>query len=769
MISGKINIQQKRNSPKKGKVEPSETIEAFNKTDRIEIFMLTSYPPRECGIATYSSDLEKVLIAKFEDCFKIRVCALESNIEFHHYPENIRHSINTDTELDFIKLSRQINTDINCGLVLIQHEFGLFNGNENAFQDFLEFVTKPIIFTFHTVLPNPDLDLRKNVQHMASKSAGIIVMTQNSAKILIDDYGIFPDLITIIPHGTHLVRYESKVALKQKYDLQDRTVLTTFGLLGPGKNIETTLDALPKVISEQPDTIFLIIGKTHPTLVKQKGEDYREFLKYKINKLGLDNHVRFINQFVALPELLEYLQLTDIYLFTSKDPNQAVSGTFSYAMSCGCPIISTPIPHAVEALQNKAGVIFDFENSDQLTAAITYLMQNSHLQERMSLNGLHSTAESAWENAAIAHAELFKKICIKGLDLRYKKPAVSLNHLKKMTSKTGIIQFALINEPDLSSGYTLDDNARALIAVCRHFELTGDPKDLKYIHRYLNFIENCFRPDGKFLNYVDENQCFTSQNDTVNLEDSNGRALWALGYLLSTSSKMPLGNDLSSRNAEYIFLQALETMQNFRSPRALAFMIKGLYYFNIKRTDDNLSRILGLLADRLLEQYHQVATKNWQWFETYLTYGNSVLPEAMLMAYTITGKIAYQSCAKESFDFLLSRIFTGNSIRVVSNLNWMMKGDEVATEFHGGEQPIDVAYTILALKKFHEVFPQAGYDKKMEGAFNWFMGDNALKQTIYNPCTAGCYDGLERHTVNLNQGAESTISYLLARMAFEDE
>lgn len=764
----KPSIKKRRRSIKYSKICEENLPEFEQIVEPSEIVMLTSYPPRECGIATFSSDLEKALSDKFNGSFKLTICPLETDAEFHDYPNKIEYNLNTDASLDYLKISRKINENKNCGLVLIQHEFGLFSGNENAFLDFLRYLDKPIVLTFHTVLPNPNEELKRKVSHMACEADGIIVMTKSSAEILKRDYGVAEHLITVIPHGTHLVAYEDKTILKAKYGLEGKKVLSTFGLLGPGKNIETTLKGLPKIIEEHPETMFLIIGKTHPTLAKQKGEDYREFLKYTIATLNLENNVRFINKFVPLDELLEYLQLTDIYLFTSNDPNQAVSGTFSYALSCGCPIVSTPIPHALEVLKNEAGKLFDFEDSNQLAEAVIDLLSDGNKRTEMSLYGLQSIAESAWENAAIAHAKIFERVCTPNLILSYKKPNIRLNHLFKMTTDTGVIQFCKINQPDIASGYTLDDNARALIAVCRYYELTGEALCTKYIVHYFNFIKRCFRPDGQFLNYVDENQRFSLQNDEVNLEDANGRGMWALGYLISISSQMPKSNDVIFRNAECIFEHGLEVMKSYRSPRAIAFILKGLYYFNLNRTNTQMAENVKLFADQLLEHYGKASSETWEWFEPYLTYGNSVLPHAVLLAHEITQNEKYKICAKTSFDFLLSKIYKGNSIQVISNVDWMLEGQRATSEFRGGEQPIDVAYTILALKKFHEVFPTEGYDEKMEGAFNWFMGDNALNQTIYNPCTGGCYDGLEKHNVNLNQGAESTISYLLARMAFEN-
>ncbi len=754
----KINIRKIRESAKKD-------IKSERRVS--EIIFLTSYPPRECGIATYSKDLERALFEKFGQSFNLKVLPLESSSEQHRYPKGIRYVLNTNNTLDFQKASRRINSDSNIGMVLIQHEFGLFKDNENAFLEFLEFLDKPIAITFHTILPVPTPELKQNVQRMSSLSDVIIVMTQTSAEILTLTYGVSADKINVIPHGTHLVLYENKDSLKEKYGLLGRKVLSTFGLLGPGKSIETTLKALPDIIAEFPEVVFLIIGHTHPTVVKEEGEIYRDFLQLKIHELGITDHVQFVNEFVPLHELLEYLQLTDIYLFTSKDPFQAVSGTFSYALSCGCPVISTPIPHALEVLQNNAGIVFDFEDSNQLGREVVQLLENDEARHRLSLNGLNTSATSAWENAAIAHAKIFEKLG-KGIHLKYSKPPIDLKQIKKMTTEIGIIQFSNINRPDIESGYTLDDNARALISLCQHYQLTGNTSDLKYIKIYFNFIRNCFRHDGKFLNYVDKDCQFTEQNDSENLEDACGRAIWALGYLISIAEQFPEAYHSIEDRARFIFEEAIKEMEEVHSPRSMAFVIKGLYYYNRANDRKCINALVTKFADRLVQMYRHEAKKNWNWFESYLTYGNAVLPHAMLMAYTMTLNGDYRKIAKDAFDFLLSKILTDNSIRVISNKKWLKRDEKLDKGFKGGEQPIDVAYSILALGFFHKIFPDCGYDKKMEGAFNWFLGENSLEQTIYNPCTAGCYDGLELHNVNLNQGAESTLSYLLARMAFED-
>ncbi|WP_081681223.1 glycosyltransferase [Flectobacillus major] len=729
-----------------------------------EILFVTSYPPRECGIATYSQDLVKALNNKFNHSFSLKVCALESESEQHHYPKEVKYILNTSVPKAFVKLAKKINEDTTIQIVMIQHEFGFFDSTKDEFLLFQSLLTKPIVIVFHTVLPLPQLSLKTHVQQVASTAAAVIVMTHFSSDVLINDYDILPEKITVIPHGTHLVPHADQELLKVKYDLSGKTVLSTFGLLSSGKSIETTLEALPAIIEHNPDVLFLIIGKTHPSVVKREGEKYRQMLEHKASALHLEKHVRFINAFLPLDTLLEYLQLTDIYLFTSKDPNQAVSGTFSYAISCGCPIISTPIPHAREVLQNDAGIIIDFENAEQLTYAVNSLISDAALRKSISSNGLHRMASTAWENAAIAHAILFEGISNEHITLHYHIPVINLDHIKKMTTNFGMIQFAQINHPDIDTGYTLDDNARAMVALCQHFELTNDPADIPYISTYFNFIKFCLQPEGYFLNYVDEQFTFTEQNHATNLADSNGRAIWALGYLISVGNLLP--HKLIAE-AEATLQSTLDNISKIHSTRAMAFAIKGLFYANSKNgTYQNLP-FIEKLANRLVQMYRHESSSEWEWFESYLTYANSILPEAMLCAWLATGNPIYKSIAKSSFDFLLSKTFRDDSIKVISNKSWLQKGEEQFPPAIGGEQPIDIAYTILALSKFYGVFKEEEYMKKMETSFNWFLGNNHLHQIIYNPCTGGCYDGLEETSVNLNQGAESTVSYLMARLTIE--
>ncbi len=724
-----------------------------------EILFVTSFPPRECGIATYSQDLINALNSKFYNSFTSSICALESETEQHTYKQQPKFILDADCRNSFLKTAFHINKDENIKLVVMQHEFGFFAKSETDFKLFFESISKPIVFVFHTVLPNPSAALSAKVKDMEAIATSIIVMTKNAKKILMREYQVPAYKISVIPHGTHLVGPLDRKKLKHRYELSQKHVLSTFGLLSSSKSIETTLDALPAVIKSHPDVLFLILGKTHPTIVKNEGEKYRSMLEEKVKALNIEKHVRFVNKYLPLPVLLEYLQLTDIYLFTSKDPNQAVSGTFSYAVSCGCPVISTPIPHAKEVLNNNNGIIIDFENSEQLSKAIITLLDNEILREEISSNSLHKMASTAWQNSAIAHAQLFEKITANTFQLKFKVPPLNINHIKKMTTNFGMIQFSKIANPDIHSGYTLDDNARALIAMCQHYQIFRIENDLILINTYLKFVKHAIQDNGLFLNYFNEQRELTSQNYYENLDDSKGRAIWALGY---TSSLKNVLTKAIIQEAENLLDIALTQIDKIHSTRAMAFIIKGLYYQNNQENID----LIRMFANRLVQMYKHEKSNDWHWFENYLTYGNSVLPEALLCAYSITGNNEYKTIAIESFDFLLSKIFLGGKIKVISNKGWHIK-DAIAEVTIGGEQPIDVAYTVMALEKFYSVFKKEEYKQKLNIAFNWFLGENHLRQIVYNPCTGGCYDGVEEHNVNLNQGAESTLSYLLARLSIE--
>ena len=380
------------------------------------------------------------------------------------------------------------------------------------------------------------------------------------------------------------------------------------------------------------------------------------------------------------------------------------------------------------------------------------------------MNGLSCMSSTVWETAAIAPALSISSLFDEKPAVEYSMSEINLSHFKKLTTDIGMIPFAKVNTPDIKPGYTLDDSARALVAICQLFSTTFNKDHLKLIQTYFSFIKSCLQKEGNFLNYMDKNLKFTTQNQETNLEDSNGRAIWALGFLLSKRKFLPV--DIAD-DAAAVFANAVRNVKDIHSTRSMAFMIKGLYLAISSAPNTQYSDLISIFSERLYKMYIHEADAKWQWYESYLTYGNSIIPEAMLCAAVSTGNPEYRLVAKKTFDFLLSKTFIDHRMQVISNQTWMHKGKEVVKSKEGGEQPIDVAYTILALKRFGEVLGDKEYFDKMKKSFHWFLGKNHLNQIIYNPCTGGCYDGLEEHNVNLNQGAESTVSYLMARLAMD--
>jgi glycosyltransferase involved in cell wall biosynthesis len=727
-----------------------------------EILMLSTYPPRECGIATYTNDLIHAIQKKYQSTFQIQVGALENTMGSYLYEKSPYFQLKTEIEDSYIALAAKLKDDSSIQLVVIQHEFGLFEAQKSAFLTLLEEIQQPIILVLHTVLPFPNPSIKKQLKSYSDEVDQLVVMTELSAHLLETDYEIKPQKIQVIPHGTHLLSHVNREELKLNFDLQGRTILSTFGFIGTNKSIETSLEALPEMVKRFPNLLFLIIGKTHPNVLASDGEKYRNYLENLVESKGMVHHVKWINCFLPTLELLDYLSLTDVYLFTSNDPNQAVSGTFSYAISSGCPVVSTRIPHAVEVLKDDMGILIDFNNHEQLAQAVIELLENTEKRNQMRINSLQNMAVSAWENSAIRHMNLFRKMVQNEFALNFRWPAIDLKHLERLTTPFGIIQFAHMNEPDLSSGYTIDDNARALMVVCDQYQLSGSAQDLYLMEVYLKFIHFCQQEDGLFLNYVSYEEEFTSQNADVNLDDSIGRTIWSLGYLISLRSTLPA---LLVAQAEMIFEKALDSVYGIHSPRAMAFIIKGIFYS--KRVEYH--HLLDIMAMRLAAMYNHEAKENWWWFESYFSYANAVLPEAMLMASQVTGKQNHRKIAEESFGFLMEHTFDSNGLHVISNEYWLGNAGskyEVQTKAFsalGGEQAIDVCYSILALYQFNQVNISIDFLRKMQLSFDWFLGKNHLNQIMYNPSTGGCYDGLELQHVNLNQGAESTISYLIAR------
>jgi glycosyltransferase involved in cell wall biosynthesis len=728
------------------------------------ILLMSSYPPRQCGLATFSSDIVNSVKLVFGDSLPIEVCALQMEENQFEYGLDVHYALTVSSIEEYRILAEKINTRVDIGMVCIEHEFGLFEGDYgNYLLSFLLAINKPIATVFHTVLPEPNHKLKKIVQAIIDLSNKIVVLTKKSKEILLRDYDCPESKLMIIPHGTHMVLWDQKSKLKNKYNYSGKIVLSTFGLISENKNIETILYALPKIVAKHPEVIYLVIGKTHPEVLKKEGEKYRNMLIETTKKLHIENNVFFVNEFLELKQLLNYLILSDIYLFASKDPNQAVSGTFAYAMSCGCAIISTPIAHAVEDLSSSIGILLhEFDKPEEFQSAILELVENKEKRLEMGRNGYALTHETTWENIALKYGFLFAEITESKGKLRFNFPPIKLDHIKELTTEYGILQFSNFSQPDLSSGYTLDDNARALIDMVMYYDISSDPIALDLAMIYLNFISGIQREDGRFDNYKDFNQQLTNQNKLVNLEDSNGRALWSLGFTLSHQNKLP--DDLVGQ-AQKAWNKAVVHIDSVTSPRAIAYTLKGLYYYYQIDKEERIKNDITQLADKLLNHYDINSDDDWCWYEDYMTYANNVLPEAMLFSFLVTKNLKYKKIALITFDFLLSHYFMKGEFSVISNRGWFVKGEKKNTY---GEQPIEVATTIITLHLFYEVTGNVKYRNQLNLAFSWFLGNNHLNQIIYNPVNGASYDGLEDKNVNINQGAESTLCFFKAQLIMNE-
>jgi glycosyltransferase involved in cell wall biosynthesis len=728
-----------------------------------KILLMSSFPPRQCGLATFSKDVVDSIKMVFGDSLPVEVCALQKQDQQFKYGDEVHYTLNVSLVDDYRLLAEKINARDDIGLLCVEHEFGLFGGEYgNYLLSFLLAVNKRIAVVFHTVLPDPNDTLKKIVKAIIDLSNKIIVLTHKSKEILIRDYDCLESKIMVIPHGTHMVLLDKKEDLKKVFNFSNKIVLSTFGLISENKNIETVLYSLPKIIEQHPEVVYLIVGKTHPEIIKNEGEQYREKLIQATKDLRIENNVFFVNEFLELKELLNYLILTDIYVFASKDPNQAVSGTFAYAMSCGCAIISTPIPHATEVLNTGTGILLEsFTESDDFQNAILYLVQNTEKRLEMGRNGYALTHETTWQNIALKYGLLFAEVTESKEQLYFNFPPIKLEHIKELTTNHGMLQFSKFSEPDISSGYTLDDNARALIDMVMYYDVSSDSYALELARIYLNFIQGIQRTDGKFDNYKDVNLHLTEQNDLVNLEDSNARAMWSLGFTLSHKQKLPLDFILKTQK---IWDNGFTHIDEVSSPRAIAYTIKGLYFYYQVNQEQIIKEKMVLLADKLLNHYHINSDEEWCWYEDYMTYANNVLPEAILFSFLVTKDSKYKKIALITFDFLLSHYFMKGEFNVISNKGWFVKGEKKNTY---GEQPIEVATTIVTLHLFYEVTKNVKYRNQLNIAFSWFLGNNHLNQIIYNPVNGASYDGLEAENVNINQGAESTLCFFKAQLIMD--
>ncbi|MFH1425463.1 MAG: glycosyltransferase [archaeon] len=723
------------------------------------ILFLGTFPPRECGIATFTNDLTNSINKRISHLMDCKIAAMNSNgVNIYNYPNKVIHEI-SDTDLnDYIEIAKKINSSSEVKLICIQHEFGIFGGEWGDYLlPFLELLQKPVITTFHSILPKPNEKLKKVVQAIAERVKGIIVMTEKGIKILREVYSVETP-IYLIPHGIPTTNFESQDREKANLGLEGKTILSSFGMVSPGKGYEKVIESLTAVIKKFPNILYLIIGETHPIIRKNEGEEYRNYLTRRIKNLKLENNVKFYNKYLTLKEIIRYLKATDIYMSSSENPNQITSGTLVYAMGCGRAVISTPFLHAKDIVNEERGILTKFNDIESFEQAIIKILENPELKKSMEKNSYFFTREMTWPNVALRYCEIFKQFT----DLHSKEiealPEINISHFLKLTNKFGIIQFADQKTPDLESGYTLDDNARALLVSTKLYEKFKEYEYLSLIKTYLDYIQYVQTKDGKLYNLVNKKKEIDKFNWS---EDAQGRALWALGFLTS-SPNIP---ENFKRKAENILLKTISQECEIKSSRATAFTIQGLYYYNKIKNSKEIENTILRLSNKLCELYKNNSKEEWKWFESSLTYGNSKLSEALFYSYLATKEKKYLDIAEESLNFLISKTFPDNIFIPIGQRGWFPMG---GTRAYHDQQPIEAAYTIQALLLANKITGKNIYRKLALQSFQWFLGKNSLNQVIYNENTGGCHDGLGEKSINLNQGAESTISYLLARLAIAE-
>ena len=724
------------------------------------ILFVGSYPPRECGIATFTKDLTNAIDNKFNPHIKTKILAMNNNgLNIYNYPKKVIYQLSDSEREDYINVAKKINQNDSIKLVCIQHEFGIFGGEYGEYLiDFLKNLNKPNIITFHSIIPQPDEKRIQVVKNISENVDEIIVMTKKGVDILKEEYKI-KTKIKIIPHGIPTVSFEKQKKAKKEIGYNDRIILSSFGMINSGKGYEYVIESLPEVVKKYPNLLYLIVGATHPVVRRNEGEDYRNKLGKIVKDLGLEKNVKFYNKYITLREIIKYLKATDIYISSSLTPEQITSGTLVYAMGCGRATISTPFLHAQDAINNERGILLpDFENSESFKEAILKILSDNNKLKEIEQNSYSFSRHMTWPNVAISYGESIREFLYMP-DIYFEKlPRINTRHIRKMTDNFGMIQFANYTSPDINSGYTLDDNARALIVAGKLFSKSRNKVFLKMIKTYLNFIRYVLNYDGKLFNIVSKDKIVDKNSWS---EEAQGRAIKALGYISSQNS---IHSNIK-REAINLFTLSLNGANELKAPRALSSVISGLYYFNKEKYSQKNVELIKNFSNKLLILYELNKEDNWKWFESSLTYSNCKIPRALLHAYIATQDKKYLNIGLESLDFLLSKTFENKTFVPIGQNGWYKKEKRRS---YFDQQPLDAASMVETLTLAYNITNKPEYEKNSLRAFNWFLGNNTLNQVVYNEQTGGCHDGLGKESINLNQGAESTLSYLSARLMLEE-
>jgi len=741
-------------------MEHSSTSSTINR-----IGFIGNYMPRQCGIATFTTDLCEAIATEYEGttCIALPVNDLEAG---YAYPARVRFEL-TEKDIDSYRRAADFLNINSVDLVCLQHEYGIFGGRAGShILALLRELRMPIVTTFHTILHDPDPDQQQVLEEVAALSDRLVVMSERGREFLEKIYGIQPEKIDFIPHGIPDVPFMDPSFHKDLFGVEGKTVLLSFGLLSANKGIETVIAALPAIVARYPNVVYIILGATHPQVVRNEGETYRLSLQWLAHEKGVEGQVIFYNRFVSLEELVKFIGAADIYITPYLDEVQITSGTLAYTLGAGKAVISTPYWYAEEMLAEERGALVPFRDPAALAEQVIDLLDNEPKRHAMRKRAYLFGRAMVWPRVARRYMESFKLaraerrhftppgFAVKPLEKRPGElPPLKLDHLHLMTDDTGMLQHASFTVPNYREGYSIDDNARALI-VSTHLEELGSGEAFKLASRYLAFIGYAFNTEtGRFRNFMDYQRNWLEESGS---DDSHGRALWSLGTVLGRSNTSALQS-----MAGWVFEQALPAILKTTSPRAWAFALIGIHeYLRRFEGDRRANQVRDELAGRLLTLYKNSRSDEWCWYEAGLTYCNAVLPQALLMCGQWIPDNAMTEVGLESLHWLadLQRADAagGHFVPIGSNGFYQRGGERARFD----QQPVEAQTMASACLEAYRSTGDKRWHKEARRAFEWFLGRNDLNLPVYDPTTGGCRDGLHPDRPNENQGAESTLAFL---------
>lgn len=756
---------------------PTDQLKTSHAPLPTRIAFIGNYLPRECGIATFTTDLCTAFASEYgsERLFAIPVNDPGSNYD---YPERVRLEIEQDDLASYERAADFLNFNGN-DLVCLQHEYGIYGGSAGShILTLLRKLKMPLVTTLHTVLRNPDMDQRSVMKEIARLSDRLVVMSELAAELLRDVYKVPSENIDVVPHGVPEMPFVDPNYFKDRFGTEGKSVLLTFGLLSPNKGIENVIRALPAILAKYPNVVYLVSGVTHPHIRRREGERYREELTALAEQLGVAAQLIFNNRFVSTEELVEHVGAADIYVTPYRQEEQVVSGTLAIALGAGKAIISTPYWHAKELLANQRGVIVPFDDPMSIVKAVLGLLENDAERHAMRKRAYLHSRETTWPKTARAYMATFQRARFErslrprpaqldelALNAPADLPELNLAHMLNMTDDTGMLQHAIFSVPNTSEGYTTDDNARALIVstlLGESREFTDLDESLRLSRRYLAFLWLAFDSDtGRFRNFLSYGRRW---QEDIGSEDSHGRALWSLGTVLGRSQNAGLRGA-----AGRLFEAAMPAALSFSSPRAWAFSILGMQaYLDWFPGDRAVQGARNALANRLLSIYEQSCTDTWQWFEKSLAYSNARLSQALILAGWKSENRKMMATGIKSLEWLLAVQHQDNEqifVPIGSN-GFFAEGGEKA---RFDQQPVEACATISACLDTYRLTHERCWLERAQMIFQWFLGKNDLQVTLYDVATGGCRDGLHPDRVNENQGAESTLSFLMALLELREE